>query len=113
MFKTNIFDVYVERKVVIDDYNGIIDVLKAAAKWVQAKGINQWGYLLAGGEDLEIKSDILAGDTYIVENEIKDIVATFNMSSKQNEWDIEMWGKRADNAYYIHRLAVHENYHHK
>ena len=38
-------------------------------------------------------------------------MATFNFANEQNEWDIEMWGKRNDHAFYIHRLAVNQNNH--
>ncbi|WP_026908621.1 GNAT family N-acetyltransferase [Paucisalibacillus globulus] len=111
MFKTNHFDEFIVRKATESDLESILELLKSAAKWVQAKGINQWGYLLDGGEDQEIEADILAGNTYIIENKNVEVVATFNFSNEQNEWDIEMWGKRNDHAFYIHRLAVSQNHH--
>ncbi|WP_042142344.1 GNAT family N-acetyltransferase [Paucisalibacillus sp. EB02] len=113
MFKTNNLEGFIVRKAIREDLGSVLDLLKSAAKWVQDKGIDQWGYLLEGGEDHEIEADILAGNTYIMENENKEMVATFNFSNEQNEWDVDMWGKRNDNAFYIHRLAVSQLHHNK
>jgi GNAT superfamily N-acetyltransferase len=113
VFKTTKLEGFIVRKAKRTDYESILDVLKSAARWVQDKGVDQWGYLLEGGEDQEIEADILAGNTYIMENEYKEIVATFNFSNKQNEWDVDMWGQRNDNAFYIHRLAVNQQHHNK
>ncbi|MYL43229.1 GNAT family N-acetyltransferase [Virgibacillus massiliensis] len=90
----------------------IIHLLKTAAQWVQAKGIEQWGHLLTGEEDAKIQSDIQSDTTYVVEQN-NQLVATFNLSNQQNEWDICMWGHREDNAFYLHRFAVGSRYHGK
>ncbi|WP_010098183.1 GNAT family N-acetyltransferase [Ornithinibacillus scapharcae] len=113
MFRTQQFDEYYVRIATEEDLVSVLEILKTAAKWVQSKGVNQWGYLLSGGEDDEIKDDLLAGKTYIIQSKDGDPVATFNFSNEQNEWDIEMWGKREDRAFYIHRLAVSQVHHHK
>ncbi|WP_239984676.1 GNAT family N-acetyltransferase [Lentibacillus sediminis] len=100
------------RKAEEADTPAVTAILKSAADWLAEKGIAQWSYLRSGGEDEEIRQDILCGTTYIVEYG-ETAVATFNFSPKQNSWDVEMWGDRQDAAYYIHRLAVAWEWHHR
>ncbi|API92935.1 hypothetical protein BKP57_14625 [Virgibacillus sp. 6R] len=97
------------RRATIKDKTDIINILQAAARWLQNKGIKQWGFLLAGNEDPAMEVEILAGNTYIAEIE-GQIAGTFIASCEQNEWDVLMWGEKDDAAWYIHRLAVHQNY---
>ncbi|MFD1850801.1 GNAT family N-acetyltransferase [Oceanobacillus bengalensis] len=105
LFKSYMFGPYKVRKATEKDIEDIIELLQDVARWLESKGIMQWEYLLTGEENEEIKKDIVAGRTYLVEY-AGEIAATFNFSSLQNDWDIELWGKRNDLAYYIHRLAV-------
>lgn len=97
------------RRATIKDKTDIINILQAAARWLQNKGIKQWEFLLAGNEDSAMEVEILAGNTYIAEIE-GQIAGTFIASCEQNEWDVLMWGEKDDAAWYIHRLAVHQNY---
>ncbi|WP_257967959.1 hypothetical protein [Peribacillus deserti] len=53
--------------------------------------INQWRFLLDGGDDDEIEQAINNQETYIVLKD-KHIVATFTLLSKQSEWDRNLWG---------------------
>ncbi|RKQ30876.1 GNAT family N-acetyltransferase [Oceanobacillus halophilus] len=109
IFKSTSFKKYRVRLADAKDSDAIIDLLANTAKWLQSKGISQWEHLLTGEENEEIIRDISNGVTYIVEEKDK-IAATFNFSSKQNDWDVEMWGKLDDKAYYIHRLAINREY---
>ncbi|MGY0693635.1 GNAT family N-acetyltransferase [Virgibacillus sp. FSP13] len=113
IFAQDTFDEYTIRIAGVNDLNAVLELLYEAANWLKEKGVPQWGYLRSGGEDEEIRQDILAGTTYVVEDNDRNIVATFNLSPKQNDWDIEMWGKRSDQAYYLHRLAVVRGRHHQ
>lgn len=112
VFKECRFDNFTVRTATTKDTEAVIQLLRGAASWLDEKGISQWSYLQNGGEDHEIKEGIAAGTTYVVENSDDNLVATFNFSSDQNEWDVGMWGERDDLAYYIHRLAVHKDHHH-
>ncbi len=92
------------------DQEIIITLLKEIAQWMKDNKINQWSYLLEGGDDEEIKSAIEQNYTYKV---LRDdlMIATFTLSPKQSEWDEHIFGK--DEAYdsmYLHRLAVHPQY---
>ncbi|WP_099156524.1 GNAT family N-acetyltransferase [Virgibacillus ndiopensis] len=111
LFVTYRFDQYSVRVAIKEDTDNVIQLLRNVAFWLEKKGIDQWEYLRNGGAEAEIKQDILAGTTYIVEDTSKNLVATFNLSPKQNDWDVAMWGERNDNAYYLHRLAVNRDQH--
>lgn len=90
--------------------NDVIKLLKQSAQWMKDHNINQWSYLLEGGDDEEIKQAIADRNTYIV---LKDeaIVATFTLLSKQSEWDIHIWGEdHTSNSLYLHRIAVLPSY---
>lgn len=90
----------------IEDSCAIIKLLKQLAQWMKENGINQWRYLLDGGDDQEIKQAIVNQETYIVLKD-KDIIATFSLSSKQSEWDRQLWGSdTAVSTLYLHRLAI-------
>ncbi|WP_249871370.1 GNAT family N-acetyltransferase [Oceanobacillus saliphilus] len=108
LFKKYTFEDYKVRKATVEDTEAVIKILRDAAIHLNEKGIVQWEYLRSGNENDEMKRAISDGETYVVESKY-GLAATFNLSAKQNEWDMEMWGKRNDHAYYIHRLAVAEN----
>ncbi|WP_042220446.1 GNAT family N-acetyltransferase [Oceanobacillus manasiensis] len=109
LFRTNRFESFTVKQATASDAKAVTDLLKGVASRLQKKGSNQWEFLLDGGEDAEIVSSINRGVTYIVKDD-DDLVATFNLSSKQNDWDVQLWGQRKDQAYYIHRLAVDNHY---
>jgi len=94
----------------MEDSECILQLLREVARWIKEKGINQWGYLLSGGEDEEILKDIVNKKTYIVFKD-EQVIATFNVSAEQNEWDKEIWGEDySTHSLYVHRLGVHPNY---
>ncbi|SDR04978.1 GNAT family N-acetyltransferase [Virgibacillus salinus] len=85
--------------------------MRDAATWLIKKGIYQWEYYLSDESVREIKQDINAGTTFLFEDSGGHEVAVFNLSPNQIELDISIWDERSDKAYYLHRLAVNENYH--
>ena len=91
------------------ELNEIIQLLKDSARWLQINEIDQWSYLLSGGEDDEIELAILKNETYVVEYDNR-IIGTFTISSNQSKWDLEIWGKKEDRSLYLHRLAVRNEF---
>lgn len=87
----------------------VIDLLKEAAAWIQKQGIDQWQYLLDGGEDLEIIKSITEKGTYVMVND-EGIIATFTLYLEQNDWDKHIWGEMPKDSIYLHRLAVKPSY---
>ncbi|WP_102275602.1 GNAT family N-acetyltransferase [Cytobacillus massiliigabonensis] len=87
------------------DADKILDLLKDVAKWLKEKGIDQWGFLAAGGEDDEVRQAINNNNTYIVKRD-GVIVATFTLYPTQSSWDKYTWGNLNDGAVYLHRLAI-------
>jgi GNAT superfamily N-acetyltransferase len=89
-----------------DDSSRIIDMLKQVALWMKDNEINQWRFLLEGGDDEEIEQAVSNQDTYIVLRD-NEIIATFTLLSKQSEWDRQIWGDDfSSNSLYLHRLAL-------
>ena len=89
-----------------EDSGKIIKMLKELAQWMKDHEINQWRFLLEGGDDEEIKQAISNQETYIVLKD-NEIVATFTLSSKQSEWDRHIWGDDiSTDSLYLHRLAI-------
>lgn len=100
----------VVQKASYDDHEVIISLLKEIAQWLKDHNINQWSYLLVGGDDEEIKYAIQHDQTY---NVLKDdtLIATFTLSPEQSEWDQHIFGKEAvSDSMYLHRLAVMPQY---
>lgn len=92
------------------DSNEVIKLLKQSAQWMKDNNINQWRFLLDGGDDEEIKEAIVNRETYIVLKG-NDVMATFTLLSKQSEWDIHIWGEdRTAKSLYLHRLAIIPSY---
>ncbi|MBB4822927.1 GNAT superfamily N-acetyltransferase [Sporosarcina luteola] len=84
----------------------VITLLKEVAAWLKAKEIEQWGFLLEGGEDEEIVQAVQSGDTYVVHLN-NEMVATFTLYPRQSEWDEYIWGSEDQaGVHYLHRLAV-------
>jgi GNAT superfamily N-acetyltransferase len=97
-------------KASVKDSEDILSLLKEVAYWLKDKEINQWGYLLQGGDDCEILQAIENQDTFVV---LKDdvMVGTFTLSTTQSEWDQHIFGVDDTNdSLYIHRLAVFPRY---
>lgn len=74
-----------------NDYNDIVHLLKDTAQWLKDRKIDQWQFLLSGGEDEEIKDAINKNETFILRMN-GSIVGTFTLYPKQSEWDKEIWG---------------------
>ena len=83
-----------------------LNLLKEVASWLQKNDINQWGFLLEGGEDEEIRQAIIDNATYVACRD-DEILATFTLYSQQSEWDQHIWGQEENpEVLYLHRLAV-------
>ena len=97
---------YEIRKAAIGEASTVIALLKEAAAWLQKNDINQWGFLLEGGEDEEIRQAIKDNATYVAcQND--EIIATFTLYSQQSEWDQHVWETEENSGVlYLHRLAV-------
>lgn len=88
------------------DSNQISSLLKEVAQWIRSKNIDQWQYLLQGGDDEEISQAISNQLTYKV-LEGTELIGTFTLSPTQSEWDVHIFGPEEDqNSLYLHRLAV-------
>ncbi|MFJ8064038.1 GNAT family N-acetyltransferase [Psychrobacillus sp. NPDC096426] len=93
-----------------EDASRIIEMLKQIAVWMKDNEINQWRFLLDGGDDEEIEQAISNRETYIVLGD-DAIVATFTLLCKQSEWDKHIWGDDfTTNSLYLHRLALIPSY---
>ncbi|MBT2690578.1 GNAT family N-acetyltransferase [Bacillus sp. ISL-47] len=104
--QANILDGYQVRTASEGECVQIIDMLKEVAIWIRSQGIDQWQYLLEGGEDDEIKESVSKGNTYLVTKD-DELAATFTLSSVQNDWDKHIFGEEANHdSLYLHRLAV-------
>lgn len=88
----------------------VISLLKQTAQWLKENDIDQWQYLLAGGDDEEIENAIRDNKTYIVLKD-QEIIATFTLSSSQSEWDQHIFGvEETGDFLYLHRLAILPDY---
>lgn len=97
---------YENRKATEEEATTVIALLKEVAAWLQKSDISQWGFLLEGGEDEEIKQAIKDSATYVACRDDK-IIATFTLYSQQSEWDQHIWGREEiSEVLYLHRLAV-------
>lgn len=93
-----------------DESDSIIILLKEVAQWLQDKEVNQWQYLLGEEATAEILEGVREKYTYVVMKE-DEIVGTFTVSPKQNDWDQHIFGKEeVSDSLYIHRLAVKRKY---
>ncbi|MBS8263556.1 N-acetyltransferase [Mesobacillus boroniphilus] len=83
-----------------------MEMLKNAAMWMQENSINQWQYLLNGGDDKEILNSITLNETFIVMND-EELIATFTLSARQSDWDKHIFGEDPEgDSVYLHRLAL-------
>lgn len=100
---------YVCDKATVRDLEAILLLLKNVAEWLHVQEIDQWGFLLNGGEDDEIKTDIAAGKVYAM-REDQEIIGTFTLSDQPNDWDLHIWQAHEEGCVYLHRLAVDRKY---
>lgn len=94
------------RLAVLEDFGSVLELLKAIAKWMKNNGINQWQFLLSGGDDKEIRKAIVHNETFILLRD-KEVIGTFTLSASQSEWDQHIFGKeKRSDSLYLHRLAI-------
>jgi GNAT superfamily N-acetyltransferase len=94
------------RLAVSDDGQQVIKLLKNSAQWMQDHGINQWQYLLSGGDDKEILEAVKQQETYIVLSD-EELIATFTLSTTQSDWDRHIFGEsHEEDSVFLHRLAI-------
>jgi Acetyltransferase (GNAT) family len=89
----------------IDETEQIRNLLKEIAVWFNSKEIDQWTHMLSGSADAEIEEAIINEETYVLDMDNK-IWETFTVSTKQSEWDRQIWGESNDRSLYLLRLAI-------
>ena len=81
------------------DVDDVLDVLNEAARWLSARGINQWP--IDGFPRELIAGDVSRGEVYLARRQ-RRAVGTFTL-----KWSDELfWPGVAEEAGYIHRIAV-------
>ena len=95
------------RKGKIEDIKSIMNLTKACAKAMIAKGIYQWNAHYPNSS--AFKKDVERNELYVLETD-SDISGTIVISTVMDEEyrPIE-WLTKNDNNLYIHRLAIHPN----
>jgi len=92
------------------DSKQIIFLLKEIAQWMKDNHIDQWQYLLEGGDDEEITQAIENQLTYMILKE-DILIGTFTLSPTQSEWDVHIFGEEiVPDSLYLHRLALAPSY---
>jgi GNAT superfamily N-acetyltransferase len=81
------------------DIDDVLDVLNEAARWLASRGINQWR--VDGFTRELIAGDIARGEVYVARRDGR-AVGTFTLQSS----DELFWPGAAEEAGYIHRIAV-------
>jgi GNAT superfamily N-acetyltransferase len=81
------------------DIDEVLDVLNEAARWLASRGINQWR---VDGFPRELIADgISRGEVYVARRD-RRVAGTFTL-----QWNDDLfWPGAAEEAGYIHRLAV-------
>jgi len=80
----NILEGYQIRTAHNDESPLIVKMLKEVAQWLKEREIDQWQYLLEGGDDEEIIQAVINKNTYIILKE-NEMIGTFTVSSVQSE----------------------------
>jgi GNAT superfamily N-acetyltransferase len=81
------------------DIDDVLDVLNEAARWLASRGINQWR--VDGFTRELIAGDIARGEVYVAKRD-RRAAGTFTL-----QWSDELfWPGAAEEAGYIHRIAV-------
>jgi GNAT superfamily N-acetyltransferase len=86
-------------------------MLVGAAEWIASRGIAQWGHYLDGSGRADLAQAIESGEVYLF---LRDgvPVGTISLGLAPSPWDRVVWGAAvaADEAAYVHRLAVARPY---
>ncbi|HRC11561.1 MAG TPA: GNAT family N-acetyltransferase [Dermatophilaceae bacterium] len=83
------------RRALPPDTGLVLEVLNAAAAWLQGRGVRQWP---ARFTEASVAPSVVAGHTWLAIRD-KEPVGTLTL-----DWSDPLWDDRA--AAYIHRLAV-------
>lgn len=95
------------RKGKIEDIKSIMNLTKACAKAMIAKGIYQWNAHYPNSS--AFKKDVERNELYVLETD-SDISGTIVISTVMDEeYKPIEWLTKNDNNLYIHRLAIHPN----
>lgn len=96
------------RKGKIEDIKSIMNLTKACAKAMIAKGIYQWNAHYPNSS--AFKKDVERNELYVLETD-SDISGTIVISTLMDEeYKPIEWLTKNDNNLYIHRLAIHPKF---
>ncbi len=96
------------RKGKIEDIKSIMNLTKACAKAMIAKGIHQWNAHYPNSS--AFKKDVERNELYVLETD-SDISGTIVISTLMDEeYKPIEWLTKNDNNLYIHRLAIHPKF---
>jgi GNAT superfamily N-acetyltransferase len=83
----------------------VLALLQQAAQWLRDRGIKQWMHYLDPSAASDLTRAVKAGEVYVARLGGR-IVGTMALLPSPGEWDRQLWGDVADDALYVHRLAV-------
>src|SRR5690349_19766079 len=79
------------------DLESVADILEEAGRWLQGRGIDQWGAVLTAREKQRLAQRIAAGEVYVARR-AGEAIGTLTLQ----DTDVAVWGNARGPAYYIH-----------
>jgi ribosomal protein S18 acetylase RimI-like enzyme len=86
------------------DLESVAGILEEAGRWLQGRGIDQWGAVLTAREKERLAQRIVAGEVYIAQ-QASESLGTLTVLDA----DVAVWGDAPGAAHYIHSFAVRRN----
>ena len=99
---------FIVRQANITEIAKAFDLLKAAAKTLAKKNIDQWQYWSNPPDEKVtwVKEGFLKQEFFFIENSHQEIMGMVRIL----EEDVLYWGAMNDSSYYVHSLIIHENF---
>lgn len=92
------------------DYQALHRILVASANRIKAKGSPQWSHILTGGEDETLLNMLEQKKVWLIEGE-HGIQGMLYLYEELTDWDKTLWEDTEHaGTYYLHKLALNDNY---
>ncbi len=105
---------FLVRKAEPSDLASVLFLLQQAGRWLQTKNTTQWDYYVTDLQENteEVSDSIDRVNTYIVESDNGECVASITLEMAPTGWDRSIWGDDAkkDDAVYLHRIVVNRKF---
>lgn len=112
MQENQLKDGFMMEQARVEDTEQVLSLLVETAQWFKERGSTQWYALLEGVDSHRTAEAVQRGDVFVCKV-ADEVVGMVMLLQQPSEWDRDLWALQEDaanDAIYLHRLAIRRKY---